>query len=112
MSEEHCPPCFTFSKMKNQRTTFTLLLTVLALVDIFCILTFLGLIRATAHLSGYLVSISVDYSVVKVWDLTVTNHVLLTISAYLWFPMKNVMLTLESYLIIAIALERYLAVCR
>ena len=48
----------------------------------------------------------------KVWDLRVTHHALLTISAYLWFPLKNVMLSLESYLIIAIALERYLAVCR
>ena len=50
MSEEYCPPCFTFSKMKNQRTTFTLLLTVLALVDIFCILTFLGLISAATYI--------------------------------------------------------------
>ena len=30
--------------MKNQRTTFSLLLTALALVDMFCILTFLGLV--------------------------------------------------------------------
>ena len=99
--------------MKNQRTTFSLLLTVLALVDIFCILTFLGLLSRGSNISIIpLVLISVDFAIVKVWGVMVTNHALLTISAYLWFPMKNVILTLESYLIIAISLERYLAVCR
>ena len=40
---------FYFSNMKNQRTTFSLLLTVLALVDIFCIITFLGLVSGSIY---------------------------------------------------------------
>ena len=100
--------------MKNQKTTFSLLLTVLALVDIFCILTFLGWSSQVGYISSLSdpALISVDYSLLKVWDLRLTNYALLTISAYIWFPMKNVFLTLETYLIIAISLERYLAVCR
>ena len=31
---------------------------------------------------------------------------------YLLYPAKNVMFTLETYLVVAIAVERYLAVCR
>ena len=31
---------------------------------------------------------------------------------YLLYPAKNIMFTLETYLVVAIAVERYLAVCR
>ena len=53
-----------------------------------------------------------DYSLVKVWEVTVTTEFLLYVSAYVWFPVKNVVLSLESFLVLTISIERYLAVCR
>ena len=100
-----------FRKFQSQRSTFSLLLTVLAIVDILCIITFLGKLTHWNNIS-YSILYAVDYSILKVWDLTISNKFLLYVSAYVWFPVKNVLLTFESYLILAISLERYLAVCR
>ena len=83
----------------------------LAIVDILCIITFLGKLTHWNNIS-YSILYAVDYSILKVWDLTISNKFLLYVSAYVWFPVKNVLLTFESYLILAISLERYLAVCR
>ena len=101
----------SFRKFQSQRSTFSLLLTVLAIVDILCIITFLGKLTHWNNIS-YSTLHAVDYSILKVWDLTLSNKFLLYVSAYVWFPVKNVLLTFESYLILAISLERYLAVCR
>ena len=104
---------FPSSKFQNQRSTFSLLLTVLAIVDILCIITFLGWnYNHNIYIMIFFLFVTVDYSVLKVWDVTISNKFLLYVSAYVWFPVKNVLLTLESYLIVAISVERYLAVCR
>ena len=58
----------------------------------------------------FLVMCICDYSFMKVWGLHMTAYVY--IFPYLWYPGKNILLSWTTFLIMAIATERFLAVCR
>ena len=78
---------------QHPRSTFHYLLIVLAVVDSLC-----------------LVSLIVDHSMVGVWGIRPVVYVY--ILPYFWYPLKNIILSWETFLTMAIALERFIAVCR
>ena len=51
-----------------------------------------------------------EYAMVKVWGIHLTIYIY--IFPYLWYPMKNITMSWITFLVSAIATERYLAVCR
>ena len=51
-----------------------------------------------------------DYSCIKIWGIHLTAYVYLF--PFIWYPGKNILLSWTTYLIMAIATERFLAVCR
>ena len=80
-------------RQQQQRSTFHHLLAVLAVVDILCLVTFM-----------------VDHSMVGVWRIR--PEVYLYILPYFWYPVKNILFSWDTFLIMAIAMERFLAVFR
>ena len=73
--------------------TFLQLLCVLAIVDILIIVMMIW-----------------DFCLVEAWDLSVLHQPYLHF--YVLHPLRNISITLETYLLVSIAVERYLAVCR
>ena len=51
-----------------------------------------------------------DHSLVGVWGARPDVYVY--ILPYAWYPFKNILLSWDTFLIMAISMERFLAVCR
>ena len=51
-----------------------------------------------------------DYSFVKVFNIQ--NMVYSILFPHFWYPMKNILMSWTTFLTMALATERYLAVCR
>ena len=51
-----------------------------------------------------------DYSFVKVFNFHPTTYTY--IFPYIWYPMKNILMSWTTFLTMGLATERYLAVCR
>ena len=51
-----------------------------------------------------------DYSLVKVFEVELTMYVYLF--PHFWYPCKNILMSWTTYLTMALATERYLAVCK
>ena len=60
--------------------------------------------------SLFLVTCIWDHSCMKVWGLHLTAYVY--IFPTIWYPGKNILLSWTTFLIMGIATERFLAVCR
>ena len=75
------------------KSTFFSLLTVLAIVDALC-----------------LILLVTDHSFVEYWKLRPTFYIY--ILPLFWYPLKNILMSTEAFLIMSIAVERFLAVCR
>ena len=51
-----------------------------------------------------------DFSIVKVFEFEPVAYIVLF--PHFWYPLKNILMSWSTHLIMGIATERYLAVCR
>ena len=58
----------------------------------------------------FLVTCIWDHSCIKVWGLHLTAYVY--IFPAIWYPGKNILLSWTTFLVMGLATERFLAVCR
>ena len=84
---------FDLRCQQQLKSTFFSLLTVLAIVDALC-----------------LILLVTDHSFVEYWKLRPTFYIY--ILPLFWYPLKNILMSTEAFLIMSIAVERFLAVCR
>ena len=82
-----------FRQCNIKSSTFLLLLSILAVVDSVIILQMIW-----------------DYTLIETWNLTFLDNDYLRF--YFLHPFKSIIFSLETYLLVSIAVERYLAVCR
>ena len=82
-----------FRHRQHIRSTFHTLLSVLALVDSLCLISFF-----------------IDQSLAAYWRIR--PDIYLYILPLFWYPLKNIFLSWETFLVIALAIERFVAVCR
>ena len=80
-------------RQPEMRSNFNSLLVVMAILDI-----------------GVVVTSIWDYSLVKLF--TITPIIYTYIFPYVWYPLKNIIMTWTIFLTMGLSTERYLAVCR
>ena len=44
------------------------------------------------------------------WDLNINNQIFILLFPYVWNPFKNILMTFETFLMMSITTERYLAI--
>ena len=92
----------------EMKSTFHHTLITLAVVDILFVITLMidtqVIITLIIHHENH------HNSILQRFDLNLNNQVFIMLFPYLWNPFKNILMTFETFLMMSITTERYLAI--
>ena len=92
----------------EMKSTFHHTLITLAVVDILFVITLM--IDTQVIITLIIDHENYHNSILQRFDLNLNNQVFIMLFPYLWNPFKNILMTFETFLMMSITTERYLAI--
>ena len=92
----------------EMKSTFHHTLITLAVVDILFVITLM--IDTQVIITLIIDHENYHKSILQRFDLNLNNQVFIMLFPYLWNPFKNILMTFETFLMMSITTERYLAI--
>ena len=92
----------------EMKSTFHHTLITLAVVDIIFVITLM--IDTQVIITLIIDHENYHNSILQRFDLNLNNQVFIMLFPYLWNPFKNILMTFETFLMMSITTERYLAI--